>query len=145
MSNTEKRITKKGQFLYVIDCWGTTNGMQAFQTSALVIEVDEKTESFTAVLYGDTYQRYSMKDFGRIIFDTEDEAETATEKLPKPGVKVYVLNSGVLQEKIVKGVIESQIEGFSDLVIKLIGGEVFSIKEIGNIILLSNSVESVKV
>lgn len=84
-----KRTFKVNQTVYVVDYWGTDNGTQAFEARAVIIEVDENNMTFGAILYGDTYQRYRFKDYGRLIFDTKEEAVIAANKLPKPGSFIY--------------------------------------------------------
>ena len=89
MSKECKRDFKVNQTVYLVDYWGTSNGTQAFETEAKILQVDEESKTFDAVLYGDTYQRYSFEDYGRLIFDTAKEANEAAGKLPKPGSVVY--------------------------------------------------------
>ena len=71
MSKECKRDFKVNQTVYLVDYWGTSNGSQAFEAQAKILQVDEENKTFDAVLYGDTYQRYSFEDYGRLIFDTE--------------------------------------------------------------------------
>ncbi len=139
MSNKEKRIFKKGEVLYVIDCWGTTCGMHAFEASARIIHVDEEIGSFDAVLYGDTYQRYNVKDYGRLIFDDESEAKKAAYKLPKPNSYVYQLIGNRVFEKIVVGVRNENINNFTDLVVHLNKGKSVPIGRIGIELFLDES------
>lgn len=89
MSKECKRDFKVNQTVYLVDYWGTNNGTQAFEAQAEILHVGEKNKTFNAVLYGDTYQRYSFEDYGRLIFDTEEEAAEAADKLPKPKSIVY--------------------------------------------------------
>lgn len=84
-----KRDFKKNDEVYVVDYWGTSKGAAAFSARALIIDVDEEKRTFIGVLYGDTYQRYSFEDYGRLIFDTSIQANEAASKLPKPGDTIY--------------------------------------------------------
>lgn len=54
MSKECKRDFKVNQPVYLVDCWGTNNGSQAFATEAKILQVDEENKTFDAVLYGDT-------------------------------------------------------------------------------------------
>ena len=56
MANAFKRSFQVGERVYVVDYWGTNNGTQAFEAQAEILKVDVTAETFTAVLYGDTYQ-----------------------------------------------------------------------------------------
>lgn len=85
MSKECKRDFKVNQTVYLVDYWGS----QAFESQTKILQVDEENKTFNAVLYGDTYQRYSFEDYGRLIFDTVEEANEATGKLPKPNSVVY--------------------------------------------------------
>ena len=89
MTNASKRSFKEGERVYVVDQLGTSNGTQAFEAQAEILKVDVKAKTFTAVLYGDIYQKYSFKDYGRLIFDTSAGATEAANNLPKPKTKVY--------------------------------------------------------
>lgn len=139
MLNEEKRIFKKGQVLYVVDCWGTSFGMQAFEACAKVIDVDEEAESFDVVLYGDTYQRYNFKDYGRLIFDSKLRAAEVADKLPKPNSIVYQRIGNRVFKKTVDGVQNEYINGFTDLVIHLNKGKSVPIGKIGIEIFLDES------
>lgn len=139
MSNEEKRIFKKSQVLHVIDCWGTKCGMQAFQASATIINIDEEIGSFDAVLYGDTYQRYNVNDYGRLIFDDESEAIKAADNLPKPTSFVYQLIGNRVFKKTVVGVRNEYINDFTDLVVHLNKGKRIPIGRIGIELFLDES------
>ena len=74
MENSLKRNFKVGECVYVVDYWGTDNGTQAFEAQANILKVDVTAETFTAELYGESYLKYSFKDYGRLIFDTSAKA-----------------------------------------------------------------------
>ena len=79
----EKRMFHEEEEIYVVDYWSSNLGMQAFEAYAKIYKVDPEKEIFAAVLYGDTCQTYSFKDYGRLIFDTHDEAYEAAKKSQK--------------------------------------------------------------
>lgn len=130
MSKTSKRDFKVNQTIYLVDYWGTNNGSQAFETEAKIWVVDQKKKIFGAVLYGDTYQTYSFKDYGRLIFDTAEKAKKAANKLPKPKSVVYQKIGERVYKKTVIGIGGYYIDGVYDLVIHLNKGEDVSTKEI---------------
>lgn len=132
MKNALKREFKEGQYVYVVDYWGTKNGTQAFETRAKILEVDEKNQSFLAVLYGDTYQAYSFNDYGRLIFDTSKKAAEVADKLPKPQTTVYQVIGKRVYKKIATGISREYLNGAYDLVICLDRGKAISTKEIGH-------------
>ena len=111
MANAFKRSFQVGERVYVVDYWGTNNGTQAFEAQAEILKVDVTAETFTAVLYGDTYQEYSFKDYGRLIFDTSAEAVEAANNLPKPKTIVYQIIGKRVYKKIVEGIGEQYNDG----------------------------------
>lgn len=137
MANAPKRIFKEGQLVYVVDYWGTSIGTQAFEASAGILEVDEKEQTFLAVLYGDTYQTYSFNDYGRLIFDTSDEATVAANQLPKPQTAVYQIIGKRVYKKLVIGILGQYVNGSYDLVVHLNKGKNISTKEIGHSLFLN--------
>ena len=137
MKNALKRNFKEGQYVYVVDYWGTKNGTQAFETGAEILEVDEKNQSFIAVLYGDTYNTYSFNDYGRLIFDTPNEAAEAADKLPKPQTTVYQVIGKRVYKKIATDIFGKYLNGVYDLVICLNRGKAISTKEIGHSLFLN--------
>ena len=137
MANALKRSFRQGECVYVVDYWGTNDGIQAYAESAEILKVDEEAETFVAVLYGDTYQKYSFKDYGRLIFDTSDEAIEATDNLPKPNTTVYQIIGKRVYKKLVQGVDGQYIDGVYDLVIRLDKGKDVSTKEIGHSLFIS--------
>lgn len=139
MTNALKRDFKKGQCVYVVDYWGTSDGTQAFEARAEILEVDEKKQIFLAVLYGDTYKTYSFKDYGRLIFDTSNESINAANKLPKPKTTVYQIIGKRIYKKIVLGIYEQYMDGKFDLVVRLNRGKDVSTKEIGHTLFLDES------
>ena len=140
MTNALKRNFQVGERIYVVDYWGASGGTEAFKAQAKILEVNVTTETFTAVLYGDTYQTYSFKDYGRLIFDTPAEAVEAADNLPKPKTIVYQIIGKRVYKKIVKG-IEGQYndEGTYDLVVRLNKGKNVSTKEIGHSLFTNQS------
>ena len=132
MANALKRSFEPGESVYVVDYWGINDGTQAFEARAEILKVDEKTKTFTAVLYGDTYQTYSFKDYGRLIFDTSAEATEAANNLPKPKTIVYQIIGKRVYKKHVEGIGGRYTDETYDLVIRLNKGKDVSTKEIGH-------------
>ena len=133
-------IAMKGKRVYVIDYWGTSNGTQAFEAEAEIVDVDEKRDTFSAVLYGDTYQTYSFKDFDRLVFDTKERAAAAASRLPKPQTTMYqVIGGGNICKRIVNGIKGEYTDGGYDLLVCIEGGEAVSIKEIGRSLFFSQA------
>lgn len=130
---------KVNQTVYLIDYWGTNNGSQAFETEAKILQVDEENKTFDAVLYGDTYQRYSFEDYGRLVFDTEKEANKAACKLPKPLSIVYQKIGKRVYKKTVSGIGGHYVDNIYDLLIRLNTGKDVSTKEIGISIFLNEA------
>lgn len=140
MENALKRRFKQGESVYVVDYWGTSNGaMQALAVGAAIVKVNEKDKTFTAILYGDTYRTYSFKDYGRLIFDTFNEAARAAGKLPKPQTTVYQVIGKRVYKKLVKSIYERYTDGAFDLVVEFNKGKEVSTKEIGHSLFLSES------
>lgn len=135
MSKECKRDFKVHQIVYLVDYWGS----QASKAQAEILQVDEKNKTFDAVLYGDTYQRYSFKDYGRLIFDTAEEAVEASSKLPKPKSVVYQKIGKRVYKKTVCGISGQYVDNVYDLIILLNKGKNISIKEIGISIFLNES------
>ena len=139
MANAFKRSFQVGERVYVVDYWGTNNGTQAFEAQAEILKVDVTAETFTAVLYGDTYQEYSFKDYGRLIFDTSAEAVEASNNLPKPKTIVYQIIGKRVYKKIVEGIGEQYNDGTYDLVVHLNKGKDVSTKELGHSLFINES------
>lgn len=139
MSKECKRDFKVNQTVYLVDYWGTNNGTQAFEAEAKILQVDEENKTFDAVLYGDTYKRYSFEDYGRLIFDTAKEANEAAGKLPKPKSVVYQKIGKHVYKKTVSGINEHYVDNVYDLIIRLNKGKDVSTKEIGISIFLNES------
>ena len=139
MSKECNREFKVNQTVYLVDYWGTKNGSQAFEVQAKILRVDKKKKNFDAVLYGDTYQKYSFEDYGRLIFDTAEEAAEAANKLPKPKSVVYQKVGKEVCKKTVLGIDGHYVDGAYDLKIRLSGGKDASTKEIGISIFLNES------
>jgi len=137
MDNERKFET--GQVIHVVDCWGTDKGTQAFEAYAEIVYVNEEKEAFDAVLYGDTYQTYSFKDYGRLFFDKKEEAQNVATKLPKPTSIVYqVIGKRVYNKKVV-GIWTKSVDDTIDLIVCLNRGKDVSIKEIGISLFLDES------
>ena len=132
IKNALKRSFKEGECVYVVDYWGTENGTQAFKAKAEILKVDVKAKTFIAVLYGDTYQKYSFNDYSRLIFDTSAETVKAAGALPKPETTVYQIIDKRVYKKLVKDIGGQYIDGTFDLVIYLNKGKDVSTKEIGH-------------
>lgn len=130
MSKECKRAFKVNQTIYLVDYWGTSNGSQAFEVQAKILQVNEENKTFDAVLYGDTYQRYSFEDYGRLIFDTEKKAIEAAAKLPKPKSVVYQKIGKRIYKKTVSGIYGHYVDNVYDLIIRLNKGNDVSTKEI---------------
>ncbi len=127
----KKRDFKVGDSVYVVDYWDTDKGCAAFEAHAEIVQVNKESESFLAVLYGDTYRTYSFKDYGRLIFDTKQQAISAANAVPKPTSIVYQIIGNRLYKKTVLNIYDSRINGVTDLVMYLNVGKEVSIKEIG--------------
>ena len=143
MEDALKRNFKKGDCIYVVDYWGFCDGTRAFCTRAYIESVNNENETFIADMYGDTYQRYSFKDYGRLIFDTESEAAEAAIKLPKPNQTVYQVIGKRVYEKLVEGIRGRSIDMTYDLVVCFYRGKDVSIKEIGHSLFYSRE-EAIK-
>ncbi len=136
MATTQKRNFSKGDRVYLVDCWGTSSGPRAFANLATV-EIVEET-SLILKIEGRTYQQYSIYDYGRLIFDTRTEAETAASQLPKPKSIIYRKNKNNTTSKlVVRGIWYKVMYGIVKLVIKLENGEDVCIDRIGGDIFLS--------
>lgn len=126
-----KRNFEKNDEVYVVDYWGTSKGAAAFSARALIIDVDEEKQTFIGVLYGDTYQRYSFADYGRLIFDTSIKANEAASKLPKPGDIVYQKIGNRVYKKEVYSIGGRYVNDVYDLKICFKRGKDVSTKEMG--------------
>ena len=134
MKESLKRILEKDRVVYVIDHWGYTKGSKAIVTSATILDVDYKHKILVALLYGDTYNRYKFEDYGRLIFNTETEANTFASKIPDPGSIVYQIIGTKVYSKSVRNISSKSKEGFHDLVIEFDRGSCVSTKELGHTI-----------
>ena len=103
------------------------------------MQVDKKNKIFLAVLYGDTYQRYSFEDYARLIFDTAEEANEAASKLPKPKSVVYQKIGKRVYKKTVCCIGGHYVDNVYDLLICLNKGKNISTKEIGISIFLNQA------
>ncbi len=134
-----KRNFKKNDEVYVVDYWGTSKGAAAFSARALIIDVDKEKQTFCGVLYGDTYQVYSFADYGRLIFDTSIEANTAASKLPIPGATVYQKIGNRVYKKQVDSIGGGYVNDVYDLKICFKRGKSVSTKEMGVTVFLSEA------
>ena len=134
-----KRNFKNRDEVYVVDYWGTEKGAAAFSARALIIAVDEEKKTFCGVLYGDTYQTYSFADYGRLIFDTSIEANTAASKLPKPGGIVYQRIGDRVYKKEVDSIGGGYVDDVFDLKICFKRGKAVSTKEMGVTVFLNEA------
>lgn len=145
MANALKRIFERGEWVYVVDYRGTNNGTQAFDAVAEILRVDKENETFNAVLYGNTFKVYSFKDYGRLIFDTRNEAIETADKLPKPKTTVYQIIGKRVCKRLVDGIGGNYTnETFEvvvpfDLMIHLNKGKAVSTKEIGHTLFLNKT------
>ena len=139
MENALERSFRVGEIVYVVDYWGTNNGTQAFETKARILKVDVTAKVFTALLYGDTCNKYSFKDYGRLIFDTYVEAVEIANNLPKPKTIVYQIIGKRVYRKIVEGIRGEYTDGVYDLVICLNKGKNVSTNEIGHSLFINES------
>lgn len=137
MSKVCKRKFEVGEIVYVVDCWGTSDGVQAFEACAEILKVDKENETFVAALYGDTYQKYGFKDYERLIFDSKSKAKQVAERLPKPASFVYRLIGKKVFKRKVLGVQNEYIDGVTDLVVYLDKGKYVPIGEIGKSLFLN--------
>ena len=103
------------------------------------MQVDKKNKIFLAVLYGDTYQRYSFEDYARLIFDTAEEANEAASKLPKPKSVVYQKIGKRVYKKTVCCIGGHYVDNVYDLLICLNKGKNISTQEIGISIFLNQA------
>ena len=138
MYNVLKRKFEEGDLVYVVDYW-KSNVTQTFSVFAEIIQVDNKTKTFTAVLNGNTFRTYSFKDYGRLIFNTLDEANKAVKSFPKAKKTVYQ----IINQKIYRRTVE-RISGYStdigfDLVLYLDNGKRISTKELGHSLFIKKS------
>jgi len=137
MQEALKRRFEVGEYVYVVDYWGTSNGTQAFEARADIISVDEKEEVFSAILYGDTVQTYSFQDYGRLIFDNRNEAREAAQKLPKPQTTVYQVRGKSVEERVVDCITGKKNNGVYDIYIRFDDGRKESTQKIGHSLFLS--------
>ncbi|MBP3255668.1 MAG: hypothetical protein J6M60_04175 [Clostridia bacterium] len=134
MKESLKRILEKDKVVYVIDYWGYTKGSKAIVTSATILDVDYKHKILVALLYGDTYNRYKFEDYGRLIFNTETEANTFASKIPDPGSIIFQIIGTKVYSKSVRNIRGKNDEGCHDLVIEFDRGSCISTKELGHTI-----------
>ena len=131
MKKSMKRNFKVNETVFVVDYWGTDQGSQAYSARAEIVKVDKKNKTLTAVLYGDTYQTYSIKDFGRIMFGSSDEAKAVAESLPTPKTVMFQKIGKKIFKKNVLGISGEYLDRTYDLVVNFDRGKNVSIREIG--------------
>lgn len=140
MLNALKRNFEVGQHIYVVDCKEENGERLVFKTKAEILKVDEKSETFLAILDGGISHTYSFKDYERLIFDTLDEASRVEEKLPKPQTIAYHVVDRWVYKRIVLGIYGQQDANETyDLVVRLNNGDDISIKEIDHSLFLGSS------
>ena len=135
MSNACKRDFYERQIVYLVDYWSS----EACAARGQILQVDKANNTFVAVLYGDTYQRYSFNDYGCLIFDTAEQAGNAANKLPRSGTTLYQKIGKRVYKKISDGISGHYVNDVYDLVICLNKGGKVSIKEIGKSIFLNEA------
>lgn len=135
MSNACKREFYERPIVYLVDYWSS----EAWVACGRILQVDKANRTFLAVLYGDTYQRYSFNDYGRLIFDTVEQAANVANKLPKEGATLYQKIGKRIYKKISRGISGQYVQGVYDLVICLNKGANVSVKEIGKSIFLNEA------
>lgn len=136
MATTQKRQFHKDERIYLVDCWGTSSGPRAFANNATIKVVEGN--NVIVKLEGGIYQKYSIDDYGRLIFDTHAEAEKAAKKLPKPKSIIYLKNEDNTTSKyVVMGIWYKVEKETVKLVIKLENSEDIVIDRIGVDIFLS--------
>ena len=134
MSDACNREFKVDDVVYIVD-YGNN---QAIATKGQILSVDEEKKTFTALLYGDTHQRYKFEDYGRLFFDESEEAEKAIRKLPKPGTAVYQVNGKKVYKKTAIGIGGAQhIDGTFELMVYLDRGNEVPFKRMGSTLFLN--------
>ena len=141
MDEASKRIIEEGEYIYVIDSKYVGYFECAFVFSAKIIEVDENFESFVA-RFCTSYilRRYLIKDYKHLFYSTLEEAESAVNKLPKPGMIIYQKIGKRVYKKTVTdvcGLFDEEVN--YDIYICLNRGEPVSISEMGKTIFLNES------
>lgn len=137
MKDVLKRKLKKGNLIYVVDYREINESEEAYVTRAYIFEVDEESETLGVVLYGKTYQIYSFEDYGRLFFDTPEEAAKAANSIPKPGAIVVQITKKKVYKKVVIAIYGRYTDGVYDLVICLNRGKAVSTKELGKTLFLN--------
>ena len=132
MQDSIKRCLEDNQPIYVVDYYGIGRKTEAIGTRAYIVCYDKDRQIFKAMLYGDTYNTYSIKDAGRLFFDSLSEAVRAADSLPKPHTIMYQKKEKKVYKKEVAGIRGHYVNGVYDLVICFNRGECVSIKEIGH-------------
>ena len=141
MSN--KRIYSVNQTIFLIDHLATKNGPKAILAKGKVLDINKKDKTFTVAVYGGTYRKYSLLDYGRLFFNTKKEAIEEIENLPKPLSTVYQKYDNQIFENTVLRVGSTFTNGVYDLVLFLKSGTLKSTKEIGHSIFL-NELDAIK-
>ena len=126
-----KRNFKVKDKVYVVDYWGTSKGAAAFAVGAFIVSINEAERTLCAVLYGDTYQVYSFRDYGRLFFDTAIAANEAASKLPKPGDIVYQRKGERVYKEQVDSIGGGYVEDVYDLKVYFKSGRNVSTKKMG--------------
>ena len=132
MGDSLNRCFEKNQPIYVVDYYGIGMKTEAIGTRAYIVCYDKDRQIFKAILYGDTYNTYSVKDAGRLFFNSLGEAVRAANKLPKPHTIMYQKKDNNIYKKEIVGIRGHYVDGVYDLVVCFNRGESVSIKEIGH-------------
>ena len=132
MGDSLNRCFEKNQPIYVVDYYGIGRKTEAIGTRAYIVCYDKDRQIFKAILYGDTYNTYSIKDAGRLFFDSLSEAVRAANSLPKYQTIMYQKKDNKVYKKQVDGIKGHHVNGVYDLVVCFNRGECVSIKEIGH-------------
>lgn len=127
MANANKRTFKQGEEVYVIDWWGAN----AVVARAEILSVQKRTNTFMAVLYGDTYQKYCFDDYQKIIFDDWFSANNKLNTIPKEGYVVYQVKGKRVYKKIVDSICGRKKEKGMDVIIRFTKGDPVSIRQLG--------------
>jgi hypothetical protein len=136
---TKERTLKEGDYIFVIDCRKTEEGIKADAFTAKVFRINPKQKTISAYVFYECnkllYKRdrhYSFNDYGRLFFDTEAEALEASQKIPKPKQAVYKKIGNRYYIRIVTRIVGMHCLDTFDLYISLDKGYgLISIKDIG--------------
>lgn len=129
MNNSRK--FEKNQTIYVIGCWGTSNGTRSIVDEAVIVDVDEEKEMIVAVLFGDVYERYRFEDYGQLIFMESDDAWDKESKIPRPRSDIYQIIKNRVYKKKAVCIYCDYHEDYVKLYMGVNRGKAIPIKEVG--------------